>query len=206
MSLFLDHARSTELYRKLCAAVESADGNLLERTDDKTAEAQVEFLRWALAQARPAVIVETATNKGLFLYLVSLLCRDVTVHTFDRDPRCARAAELVNQSQCNVVAVFHEGDTRQALRDLNVEAQFAWIDGGHDADIPLSDLMQCYRLRIPYVAVDDSAYPELQQAVQYMTGQTPYRIAGNPFIEHDRRRAVLLHLPSEQRATASAIA
>jgi hypothetical protein len=63
---------------------------------------------------------ETGTNKGMFLYFLSLVCRNVTIHTFDSDPRCRRAVDLVNQAQRNVAAVFHEGDTRQTLRELNV--------------------------------------------------------------------------------------
>lgn len=200
MGLFLDHARSTDLYRSLCQVFESPDGNLLEQTEDRLAEAQTEFLRWALHEAQPSVIIETGTNKGLFSYFVSLVARGVTIHTFDRDPRAGEAVELVNRSQQNVRCVFHDGDTRQTLGDFGVAAEFAWIDGGHDADIPLSDLMACYRLRVPYVAADDTAYPTVREAVEYLTRHTPYTVAGNPFREHDRRQALLLRLPPEERA------
>ena len=199
MSLFLEYARSTDLYRSLCAVFPSDDGNLLEQTNDRIAAAQTEFLRWALHQADPKVILETGTNKGMFIYFVSLVARGVTIHTFDTDPRSAQAVELINRAQQNVAAVFHEGDTRQTLKELNVSPQFAWIDGGHEADIPLNDLMQCFRLRIPYVAVDDTAYPTVHGAVQYMLENTPYEALGNPFAHHDRRKALLLHLGDGQR-------
>src|SRR5262245_33654925 len=112
MSLFLEYARSQSLYKALCDAVASDDGNLLERTDLKTAEAQIEFLRWALEYARPSTIIETGTNKGMFSYFISLVLRNVTIHTFDTERQCAHAVELLNQGQSNVVAVFHHGDTR----------------------------------------------------------------------------------------------
>ena len=60
MSLFLEYARSTDLYRALCHVFVSQDGNLLEQTNMIIAEAQTEFLRWALCLARPSVIIETA--------------------------------------------------------------------------------------------------------------------------------------------------
>ena len=194
MSLFLEYARSTDLYKALCGVLNSDDGNLLERTDIKTAEAQTEFLRWALNVARPQTIIETGTNKGMFIYFVSLVVRGVTIHTFDSDPRAAQAVELINKGQQNVVAVFHEGDTRESLRETNIAAEFGWLDGGHEGDIPLSDLMQCYRMRVPYVAVDDMAYPAVRSAVEYLQQHTPYKIHGNPFVRYDRRQAMLLQL------------
>ncbi len=194
MSLFLDHARSTDLYKALCGVLASDDGNLLERTDIKTAEAQTEFLRWALHVAGPQTIIEIGTNKGMFIYFVSLVARGVTIHTFDSDPRSAQAVELINKAQQNVVAVFHEGDSRETLREATIAAQFAWMDGGHQDDIPMSDLMGCYRLRVPFVAVDDMAFPAVRSAVEYMQQQTPYRVFGNPFMRFDRRQAVLLRL------------
>jgi hypothetical protein len=198
MSLFLEYARSQQLYKALCGVLESEDGNLLERTDMKTAEAQTEFLRWALNVVRPTTILEIGTNKGMFIYFVSVVARDVTIHTFDIDPACARAVDLLNSGQSNVVAVFHEGDTRATLRDAEIEAQFAWLDGGQQGDTPLNDLMQCFRLRVPYVAIDDSAFPVVQTAIDYVQQHTPYRTVGNPFLKEDRRRAVLLGL-SETR-------
>jgi hypothetical protein len=101
--------------------------------------------------------------------------------------------------QKDVSAVFYPGDTRLTLKQANVGAQFAWIDGGHDADIPLNDLMQCFRLRIPFVAVDDTTYPSVNGAVKYMLENTPYKNLGNPFVEHDRRNALLLHLGDGSR-------
>jgi len=65
MSLFLARARETPLYRELCALLGTEDGNLLERTGETVAEAQIEFLRWALARARPRVVLEVGgTNAG----------------------------------------------------------------------------------------------------------------------------------------------
>ncbi len=62
-----------------------------------TAEAQIEFLRWALHLANPRIIIETGTHKGLFGYLVSVLMKDVVIHTLDVHSGAAKAAELADK-------------------------------------------------------------------------------------------------------------
>ena len=197
MHPFLEFARSTDLYRALCAREAGGDGNLLERTDESTAAAQTEFLRWAFQQAAPQVVLETGTNKGLFAYLLSLIGHGLTLHTFDCDPRSAEAMSLLNRSQKNVHAHFYAGDSRETLRAFSERVDFAWIDGGHDWSIALSDLMHCYRLRIPFVAVDDTAFTSVTEAVAYLRQHTPYELIENPFRKQDRRGALLLRLPEE---------
>jgi predicted O-methyltransferase YrrM len=192
MPFFLDYARSTPLYRQLCATPATSEGNLLEATDEQTAEAQTEFLRWALNLARPQVILETGTNKGLFGYLMSLVCRDVVLHTFDVHPGAAQAVQTLNSMQSNVSCLFHEGDSRATLRELRIAVQFAWIDGGHVFDVALSDLQQCYRLQVPYIAVDDTSYTCVRQAVNHLLEHTRYREVPHPFLQHDSRKAILL--------------
>jgi predicted O-methyltransferase YrrM len=194
MSLFLDYARSTDLYQELCRVAATGDGNLLERTDDLTAEAQAEFLRLGLQLASPKIIVETGTNKGMFGYLVSLICRRVVMHTLDVNPRAADAVAILNRKQANITFVFHEGDSRQTFPQLDITPDFAWIDGGHETDIVLSDLLQCYRLKTSYVAVDDTAYESVKNAVDNFIADTPYSLVPHPFCQYDKRRAVLLHL------------
>jgi hypothetical protein len=192
MGLFLDYVRSTDLYRQLCELPATGEGNLLERTDDTTAEAQAEFLRWALALARPTVLLETGTNKGLFAYLVSLLLEGVKIHTLDVVPAAGRAVALLNERQDRVRCVFHAGDSRVTLPTLAIRPQFAWLDGGHATDVALSDLRQCHRLGVPYVAVDDTAYPSVWQAVEQALAELPYELVPNPYARHDSRGAVLL--------------
>lgn len=194
MHPFLEFARSTDLYRSLCQRDAGGDGNLLERTDEQTAAAQLEFLRWAFQLSAPQIVLETGTNKGLFAYLLSLIGSGITLYTFDCDPRSAESVALLNRSQSRVRAHFYPGDSRETLRAFSERADFAWIDGGHDWSIALSDLLHCYRLRIPYVAVDDTAFPSVAEAVTYVVEHTPYEQLPNPFRKDDRRGALLLQL------------
>ena len=200
MTLFLDYARSTDLYRQLCRLPGSGDGNLLESTDDATAEAQTEFLRWALRRAAPHVVLEIGTNKGLFGYFLALVLRDVELHTLDCRPSAAQAVEVLNREQTHVRCFFHEGDSRVILPALELTPQFAWVDGNHATDAAISDLLQCYRMKVPFVALDDTAYASVRHALEYILDHTPYRELPNPFTPHDTRRAVLLGLSIETAA------
>ncbi len=194
MSDFVTFARSTDLYRRLCATFTSPEGNLLELTEEDTVEAQVEFLRWALACAKPTRLIEIGTHKGFFGYLLSLILDSAELHTFDVDPASGTASEILNQNQTHIKCVFHEGDSRLTFPHCQYRAQFAWVDGGHFTDMVLSDLLQCYRLRVPWVAIDDTVYATVREAVDYVCIHTPYEAVSNPFIGNDRRKAMLLRL------------
>ena len=204
MSLFLEYARSTELYKALCLSMDSPHGNLLERTSDETAEAQTEFLRWALAQCHTDAILETGTNKGLFGYFLSLIVFpskwECDLTTCDINPMSATQVAILNRGQCRVRARFVEGDTRTTLANFHYPDyfDFAWIDGGHDYDTALSDLIKCNSLKIPFIAVDDTidahepGETDVRRAVDEFCEHWMYELVPNPFAAHDSRGAVLL--------------
>jgi hypothetical protein len=202
MQRFIEWARSSPLYRELCRIPGTGDGNLLERTDPLVAEAQTQFLAWALALANPQLVLEVGTDKGLFPYFMSLLLDGVEVHTVDVRKEACQAVDLLNTRQGAVHCVFHEGDSREILPRLDVRPDFAWLDGGLETDVVLSDLLQCYRLRVPYVAVDDTAYPSVRQAVEYAMTHLTCELVPNPFMANDRRQAVLMQLQPGPAATA----
>ncbi len=192
MGLFLDYVRSQPLYKELCTLTDSPHGNLLERTSDATAEAQTEFLRWALNLSHAVTIIETGTNKGMFGCLLSVIAyRGVLLSTIDQWDQSFRATQAIKDSG-QIAIRFHHGDSRKCLAAFKQTANFAWIDGGHEGDVPLSDLLNCHRLRVPYVAVDDTVEPDVGAAVQNVIDRGLYEIIPNPFAAHDKRNAVLL--------------
>lgn len=198
MSMFVEYARSTELYKALCLSMDSPHGNLLERTSDETAEAQTEFLRWAFRLATPKNFIETGTNKCFFSYLVWLTCPGAHIHTFDINTDCEKPALAIQDAVRLPRVIFHLGDTRSTLSEWKVPADFAWIDGGHEFNVAISDLLNCARLGIPYIAVDDMidahepGWTEVKMAVEHFIAMTCYRLHPNPFAAHDSRGAVLL--------------
>jgi precorrin-6B methylase 2 len=196
MSLFLDYLRSLPIYRALCAVHDSDEGNTLEIIDDATAEAQIEFHRWALGLAMTSncgawLFLEIGHNKGMWALLVSYIRPHCYIDAIDQNPRAADAAKILTE-QRNIDVNFFQGKSRDVLENEIVEPfDYAWVDGGHDYDDALSDLTHCDRLKIPFVAVDDTAYESVANAVATWLGKAPYKEIPNPFIAADARQARL---------------
>ena len=193
--LFVEHLRHQPLFQELAASFETIEGNLLERADPWTTEAQIETIRYLVQLTQARRVLETGTNKSLFGYVLSHLTHDACLYTFDGDPRCATGVELLNASQRRVRSVFMLGDTKQTLPAFDVPGiDLAWIDGGHDEATALNDLTQAMRLAIPVVAVDDArTIPDISRAIDAALQANPaYRLHPNPFYEHDRRGIVIL--------------
>jgi predicted O-methyltransferase YrrM len=195
--LFLDYLHQLPLYAQLRATYETIEGNLLEVTDERVAEAQIEALRLGIARTAPRRVLETGTAKGFFGLLLSQVTTDLTLYTFDGNPRSAAAVELLNDGQDHVRAVFTLGDTKHTLSQLDVDGiGFAWIDGGHDLATASSDIAHAMRLAIPLIAVDDTrTMPETARAVDAALATEPgYRRWEHPFFLHDSRGiAFLVH-------------
>jgi predicted O-methyltransferase YrrM len=195
MNAFIDHLRGQELFRQLADSYDTDEGNLLERGDPRTTAAQVEAISLAVRLARPRVVLETGTGKSFFGYLLSHLARDITLHTFDGDPRAARGVELLNAAQSAVRSVFIEGDTKETFRDfVGGEIDLAWIDGGNDEATALSDLRHAARLGASLVIIDDArAMPEVASAVDQLAAERDdYEQMPNPFYAHDARGIIFL--------------
>jgi predicted O-methyltransferase YrrM len=191
----LEHLRAQPLYRRLRDGFDSVEGNLLEVTDDQTATAQVEALQWAIARAAPRAVLETGTNKGYFGYLLAHITRDVTLHTFDGDPRCERQARILNEGQARVRVRFTLGDTKQTLAAFaEPDIGFAWIDGGHDEATAASDIGHAMRLGVPLIAVDDTLIMgETARAVDSaLAAHKGYQRLEHPFAAADSRGIALL--------------
>ncbi len=188
--LFLDHLRSTPLYRALCAVHDSPEGNTLELIDPLTAEAQIEFHRWALSMAAADRILEIGHNKGMYGLLLAHCRPGVALTAIDGNPHAAKAAELLNEDG-RITVTFQCGDSQKVLPKLRFKFGLAWVDGGHQREVALSDLRQCSRLAIPWVAVDDTAYPTVADAVADWLAKAPYEEVLNPYLAHDSRKARL---------------
>jgi predicted O-methyltransferase YrrM len=193
--LFLDYLRNTECYKLLCQVHDSNEGNTLEIIDDRTAEAQVEFHRWAwslvLAEfAEASEVLEVGHNKGMFGLLFSTICPNGGLTAIDVNPKAAKAAEILNQ-YTTIDVDFLCGDSDDILHEVIGPFDYAWVDGNHDTGPALADLMHCDRLAIPWVAVDDTAYPSVVAAVEQWQNAAPYTEIPNPFIAADARKARL---------------
>jgi len=184
--------RQSGLFAELSALEMGREGNLLQHTTDDVIDAQMDFLRWCFLHGDFTVFLETGTNKslfGLFLSFVYSRIKRIDLHTFDRNGECRKGVEILNRGQDVVVSHFHFGDTRETLPEFDQGADFMWLDGRHNFEYVSFELVQANRLGIRWVAVDDTNIAEVFAAV---TNHKLYRIAGNPFLVHDKRRPLLL--------------
>lgn len=196
--LLLDYLRSTRIYELLAANDECGpEGNLLQITDERTAESQVSFIIWAFSLARPSNILEIGHNRGMFSYLVSILVPEAFVLALDINPAAYRSTEVLTEL-ASLDIEFLDGDSKESLEAFVKYSHnrtdmfdFAWVDGGHDYPECYSDLMNCSRLNIPYVAVDDTNYDSVMRALSVWTRTEPYEEVPNPFIGSDSRQARL---------------
>lgn len=194
MSLFLDYLRSLPIYQELCAVHDSDEGNTLELVDDTTAEAQVEFHRWALSMVRAEnpegiEVLEVGTNKGMFGLLLWHIDPLAGLYTIDVNPRSEQAAKSLCTAGLDVS--FECGDSAVLLPTITGWFEYAWVDGHHGEDEALADLMGCDRLKIPWVAVDDTVYETVAAAIERWLAAAPYVEVSNPFLAHDTRQARL---------------
>ena len=171
-----------QLYAKLCALNPSTEGNLLEHNSDSERELQTEILTyWVDAGLEcdcGAGILETGTNKGLFGYfLLSHVADACHLHTFCNDPISEEAVELLRQYKPRRHQyTFTLGDTRDTLPTFNEDICFAWIDGGHEYPVALSDIQHAMRLEVPVIAIDDAKMPSVAEAIQTAAVDSDYSI------------------------------
>jgi predicted O-methyltransferase YrrM len=187
---FVRQLREQELFRMLAATYETVEGTLLEHADPDTMLAQVQAIRHAVWLTRPHRILETGTAKCLFGYLLAHLVPQATLYTFDGDPRCAAAVDLLNAAMPTLRTIFTLGDSKRTLADFDVpDLDLAWIDGGHDHETALSDIHHAMRLRVPLIAVDDTRMmPEVSDALRAaLEHDRTYAVLANPFLHRDAR-------------------
>lgn len=192
---FVRQLREQELFRLLAATYETVEGTLLEHADERTMLRQTQAIRHAVWLARPRRVLETGTAKALFGYVLSHLVPQATLHTFDGDPRSAAAAELLGEAMPSLQVRFTLGDSKETLAGFEEEGiDLAWVDGGHDHPTALSDLRHAMRLRIPLIAIDDTAtMPEVRAAIDDALAEDgAYREMPNPYRDGDARGIAFL--------------
>ena len=139
--IFLDYIRGTEIYKALCPVHDSNEGNTLEIIDPATAEAQIEFHRWALAKVRGEwngvnsflEVLEVGTNKGMFGLLLWHIDPHARLTTMDVNPDAKQAVEFLREFGLD--ARFYLGSSIDVLPELlkkRLLFDYAWIDGDHE--------------------------------------------------------------------------
>jgi len=145
---------------------------------DLRVRTQINYLASIIKGGRVKRILETGTHNAMFCYLAYLCNSSVAIDTFGNLPESREAVNILNNKYGAYIS-YHLGDTRQTLSSFSPDYQidFAWIDGGHLFEVCSSDLLNCARLGIPSITVDDYKWNgEVKQAVDEFSGRCGYSI------------------------------
>lgn len=134
-------------------------GALLHNPNQEGKNIQLSFLKQILQNNPVKVILETGTESGMFSYFVYTVNPNIKVYTFgigSQDNRSQKCTDYLNEIFGKYIT-YIEGDSKNTLTNFNPEQSidFAWIDGGHDYTTAYTDLVNCARLKIPIVCIDD---------------------------------------------------
>lgn len=201
MTLFLQSLINDPTYHALCAVqgLGTEEGNLLERTEGRTAESQIEVIRWAIWRAgmAPSVVAETGTNRAMFGFLLSRIApMPCVLHTCDPEEASGRCVATLNAMQNRVRGIFHPGTSRDVLPTIaSMCPDIAWIDGDHSELGALSDLVTLAEAATPLLMVDDAiGIPDVGRAVARFLAAAPYvqEYPPHPLASGDTRGIAIL--------------
>lgn len=163
------------------------EGCLLDKVNDLRTRTQVNFLISILKQINAKKILEVGTHKAMFCYVVHLHDNSITIDTFGNLPESQKAVDILNRKYGEYTR-YYFGNSEQTLKDFspNYQIDFAWIDGSHDYEVCMSDLVNCDRLKISNIAVDDYKWSEdVKKSVNEFVEKYNYSIAGiSNFIDY----------------------
>ena len=179
------------IYQKLLNSSNSTEGGFLYDQSENGRLSQFSLMLNILNAIKPKKILETGTQKYLFTYFLSNFIEGFELDTFDHSDVCLKSWEIINEKVPNVK--FHCGDSRETLSEFNKDnIDLAWVDGGHDYSVCLSDIKNCIRLKIPYILVDDSRMQSVWDAIVDAIKNELYHVVKNPYWETDNRGITVL--------------
>ena len=172
---------SESLISKLEDVLNESDGNegsLFSNPNEMGKQIQLNFLTDHIKKINPKTILETGTHLAFFDLLASEIVPNIKIYTFGISNFSKRAVEILKQEK-NPNITFFEGDSTKTLSSFDTDdiIDLAWVDGGHFGDVPMADLKNCQRLKIPHIFVDDyRLVREVKLAVDKFVLETDYEI------------------------------
>jgi len=123
----------------------------------------------------------------MFCYIAYLSNREIKIDTFGNLHGSQKAVDTLNQEYGPHIK-FYLSDSMQTLSDFRPSYQidFAWVDGGHSFEVCTTDLVNCARLNISSIAVDDYKWKDsIKKAVDRFIIKYNYEITNiSNFIDY----------------------
>jgi hypothetical protein len=148
-------------------------------------------LKRKLLEIKPEYILEVGTELGHFCCFCKLILPDCTIVTLGIQNKSKQATDFLNKLYGNYITYLH-GDSKVILPQTKTDKAitFAWVDGGHDYNTAYSDLINCDKLGVTNIFVDDFVgIKEVNKAVYDFIKNFPmYKIVdtNNTKLDDDR--------------------
>jgi len=136
---------------------------------------QILFHEEVIDEIKPKTVLEIGTYKSMYPYFLKKNLSDVKVHTFGINEESQKCVDLVNQHFKENFVTFYAGDSTKTLTEFEPEDiifDMAWVDGGHTYNVAYSDLVNCARLEIPEILIDDIDMQDVRKALNDFIGNT----------------------------------
>jgi len=184
----------------------STEGNFLFKHNmpsvaTESTRAQIatwEYVRSLIPQDQIS-LMEIGTNKGMFLLFALRKLGIRNIVTFDVLPQAGRSVEILRREFPNVDMEFVSGDTKVTLFEYissnrSYAPDIVWLDGGHDFETSLNDLMWCIFLQPAFILIDDyyQSAGVAEAIKEALADQSRYAIIDNPFGVDDYKGICIL--------------
>lgn len=136
---------------------------------------QILFHEKVIGKINPKKVLEIGTYKSMYPYFLKTNIPDVKVYTFGIDEGSQDCVNLVNEYFGEEFITFVLGDSTETLTEFDPEDisfDLAWVDGGHTYDVAYSDLINCARLEIPEILIDDIDMQAVRSALNVFLSNT----------------------------------
>lgn len=136
---------------------------------------QILFHEKTVESLNPKTVLEVGTYKAMYPYFLKKNISDVKVYTFGIDEGSQKCVDLVNKYFNEEFVSFTLGDSRETLSEFDpkdIVFDLAWVDGGHTYDVAYSDLINCARLEVPEILIDDVDMHEVKSALNKFLSNT----------------------------------
>ena len=140
---------------------------------------QVRFHEECLQIVKPKYVLETGTHKALYSYLLKINLPNVRVHTFGIDEESQKCVDFLNNHFKENFITFHLGDSKETLSGFmtNIPFDLAWVDGDHFYEGAYLDLVNCARLNIGHILIDDVNSPSVEHALaKFLEEHSQYQL------------------------------
>lgn len=182
-----------KIIKELISVASSNEGALLNNPSSMGKLEQLNFFFNLFLEIKPKRIIEIGTNKGLFDLFVLHNFPDTIIYTCDLVPFSLKAVEILLKIFPQKIFFENVKSTDYFKKfDPSIPIDFAWVDGGHNYSNCLEDLINCAKLKIRAICVDDyRMLPEVNKAMTTFLSSYPYKITKTSEKIDDRGIALL---------------